>query len=712
MANTSLVSSVRDLFPDVAAAAEQYRRAKLDRESRNLARRLTNEEALYDQFMHKLWLVSSSKSSAPTGDLLPDIEGRLGGHSAVSLVDDLRQMEEFLRSLKADLVNTSRGTEVLAKLRHKTTIPRGQQPNASFQKRLDELSTVNRRLAAYLLDRQLLLPLASDTKDILDFRLFIPQHRDDPTEVLQVTGGRYTCACQDGLLASAIDSVHHPSSSYRGNNSKSDNGINNSAVLLQRSYGHISISINSLQESEGNIWSVKGIRSAIGSASEREEFQINRVAVDSDSKVFVLTIKQIQAPPNSVSFEELLSGRAIAVDQKRRMELAFQLSSSVILLWTSHWLEVARYWKDWTASFSIDEDGDVCNIFLSPKSRPINPATRLRPEPMSVLTREPILTRLGLRLIELAFGRTLSELKREDGSMAQTEEEQRDQDVSDLLVAKRLLALRRICAEFGPNFESVVNICINQQYREYKGASIKELSFGDQSFLESAAVTILLPLYETVRRNFGCTCNAAKYNLVDRATLEVEDYQGVDDATLRDEQIVPYFNSEVQTSTKHRATDATIHERNQHMASSAQRRYGLSRTGNAETRDFGGTESAEVGFKERSVPQLYSISNVVGDQSFTDPTIPGQVKRMVEPNEEFAHPSSMQANPRSEVGKDTRQRQTVGPKNGTKVVNSKQQLLPPSQILPLLGYRMTVMSLPLSGTTTRSCYSKMSLSAC
>ena len=105
-----IVSSVRGLFPDVTAAVEQYRQTKDDRDVRNLARRLANEEALYDQFIRKLSLLPSPVSTKSGDVLLRNVKSSFGIATANNLKNDLHQMEEFLRALKSDLANTSRGT--------------------------------------------------------------------------------------------------------------------------------------------------------------------------------------------------------------------------------------------------------------------------------------------------------------------------------------------------------------------------------------------------------------------------------------------------------------------------------------------------------------------------------------------------------------------------------------------------------------------------
>lgn len=110
MADMDIVTSVRRLFPEVTAAVEQYQKAKPDREARNLARRLGNEEALYDQFIRQLSLLSPAPSTKNTDEPLHNVESRLGVETAGRLRTDLLQMADFLHDLKADLSNTSRGT--------------------------------------------------------------------------------------------------------------------------------------------------------------------------------------------------------------------------------------------------------------------------------------------------------------------------------------------------------------------------------------------------------------------------------------------------------------------------------------------------------------------------------------------------------------------------------------------------------------------------
>lgn len=106
-----IVDSVRALFPAVTSAVQQYRLAKDDREARNLARRLANEEVFYYQFIIRLALLSSAVSmESRENDVMHNFESRFGREATDRLRSHLRHMYELLRGLKTDLENTSRGT--------------------------------------------------------------------------------------------------------------------------------------------------------------------------------------------------------------------------------------------------------------------------------------------------------------------------------------------------------------------------------------------------------------------------------------------------------------------------------------------------------------------------------------------------------------------------------------------------------------------------
>lgn len=516
-----IVSSVRGLFPEVIAEVEQYRRTKDDRDARNLARRLANEEALYDQFMRKLSLLPSVSSTNSRDALLRNVENKFGSKTADDLKSELHLMEDYLRGLKPDLANTSRGTvssgsyaccpdsdqslqEVLAKFRRTTSLARAVLPKNPLQKRLDDLSRVNKRLTAYLLQSPTPVAFVREPHAALDFELWLQKQGEEPSSAaLRIANDRHLCAFQE-TVAKDTTQGDCRSFSFDKDVPPSCWDCKEDLTSLYQKSGHISIqSFKHQYESSGLVQDGCCIVEEPAS-KQRSPRQ------DNNKKTFRVAIKDTTLPSAATNFGDLILQHSTKFDSRRRMELAFRLSSAVLLAYTSPLIPNSSKWKDWVVSFDLDQD-DLCHLYISPDLHAEEQEISGNVDEMNAwksIGREPILTLLGMRLTELAFGRTLAELRREtDGLLHRESEEESENDddrkMLDLMTAKRLLALHRIGDESGQNFEDVVNVCLNQQYRQQKGACITELKLQEKSFLEHAAVAILLPLYEEAHRYSG-----------------------------------------------------------------------------------------------------------------------------------------------------------------------------------------------------------------
>ena len=159
-------------------------------------------------------------------------------------------------------------------------------------------------------------------------------------------------------------------------------------------------------------------------------------------------------------------------------------------------------WEDWDVRVALTEGDRLGSLYLSPKHSSSDPdlrGTRQQSTTFLVLAENPVLCLLGLRLVEIAFGQTLAETRKEDIKLA-VYEPTLDENSKDLLAARQMLATRLIEKRFGKNFEDVVNVCLNQQYRQIKGADVVDMDPRDSSFLERATTCILLPLYQEMQK--------------------------------------------------------------------------------------------------------------------------------------------------------------------------------------------------------------------
>lgn len=204
-----------------------------------------------------------------------------------------------------------------------------------------------------------------------------------------------------------------------------------------------------------------------------------------------------------VTLGDLLGRSSVDQDSRMRLNIAFHLSSAVILLASQRNRSRFSKWNHWTAAFERDLQKDRCAVYLIADHGSIGNDNRPQDgdSAFAIMARTATLTLLGLRLAELALGQTLAEVRSADAYLL-SDVKADDVDMLDLLTVKRLLAQHRIRDKVGQLYESVVTICIYQQYRLRKSGSIKQLDPNDDSFLENAAVSILQPLYQEICESF------------------------------------------------------------------------------------------------------------------------------------------------------------------------------------------------------------------
>ncbi|GJC93877.1 HET and ankyrin domain protein [Colletotrichum higginsianum] len=194
------------------------------------------------------------------------------------------------------------------------------------------------------------------------------------------------------------------------------------------------------------------------------------------------------------------------LDWKRRIELALQLSLAVVHLSPTPWIDDSWTWDSW--AIAADPMTSYEPLFGRPllfrhrfgsSTAPNNP----RPPSStvwSILSRGPALGRLGLCLLELAFGHSISEIRRDGAGKDHFDlrtgcDDELDVDVLDFVAAKQLLVSRTIRHKFGEPFEDAVRACIHQQFRVGKSGDIVELDRRDPLFLQKATISIISPLW-------------------------------------------------------------------------------------------------------------------------------------------------------------------------------------------------------------------------
>ncbi len=147
--------------------------------------------------------------------------------------------------------------------------------------------------------------------------------------------------------------------------------------------------------------------------------------------------------------------------RRKRMDLALSLSLAILQFYSTPWLDMWWTWKDFCMLKEDNKQVFVTGKFYSTQ-RPSTPSAQKLTHPASAsmfwsLYGEPILTRLGFALIELALGKRLSQLRPRDVDPAG------DQDMLDTYTAKSLLDDGSIEEEAGRCYHDAVQACLSHK---------------------------------------------------------------------------------------------------------------------------------------------------------------------------------------------------------------------------------------------------------
>jgi len=222
-----------------------------------------------------------------------------------------------------------------------------------------------------------------------------------------------------------------------------------------------------------------------------------------NNKTYRLRVKKLDdtGPGTFRCFADLMQpGNRLPT--RDRMELAFRLSSAILQLCKTPWIDESWAWNDVCVSQVEEDEGRIkCSIIFIPQefysvhhSADNASAVDNNDTVWSILQDQPVLTKLGFALIELALGETLEKMKEETKNYCGLGDQHYDDDTMNLFTAKKLLKSGRIRLEATKDYEDVVKACIHHQYRDQDGTN-KALLLTDDSFLLNVSEAIISPLF-------------------------------------------------------------------------------------------------------------------------------------------------------------------------------------------------------------------------
>jgi hypothetical protein len=185
--------------------------------------------------------------------------------------------------------------------------------------------------------------------------------------------------------------------------------------------------------------------------------------------------------------------------RKRRMNLALSLSLAILQCYTTPWIDMWWTWKDFSALKGSHSQIYVTKRFYSTHS-PLMSSDQTAPHsPLATAfwgcVGEPVLTRLGFALVELALGKSLSEIREE------TMPGLANEDMLDLLIAKQQLENGRVRDETNQTYHDAVHACLVQQVMMDTG--YKALTSKHDDFQLDMQKYVVAPIRADVEESWG-----------------------------------------------------------------------------------------------------------------------------------------------------------------------------------------------------------------
>ena len=202
------------------------------------------------------------------------------------------------------------------------------------------------------------------------------------------------------------------------------------------------------------------------------------------------------ASPDIICLDDLLSKQNFKLSRKERMNLALRLSYAILEFYSTPWIETGWTWKD----FCIDRRNNarlfVTQKFYSSRRRALSSYNKSSAQTgLWAIHGEPILTRLGFALVELAMKQRLAELRPKD------QNGNSDPDTLDFLTARDLIRSGRIQQEEGLEYENVVKICLDHEF--LRSSELIRLDSGRSTFQDNVEQQVIAPLHKIWTVNWG-----------------------------------------------------------------------------------------------------------------------------------------------------------------------------------------------------------------
>jgi hypothetical protein len=185
--------------------------------------------------------------------------------------------------------------------------------------------------------------------------------------------------------------------------------------------------------------------------------------------------------------------------RQKRMALALSLSLTILQFYPTPWISTVWTWKDFSMVRGERSKIFVTKKFFSASHNAEEGASQPLPyetSPFWACFGEPVLTRLGCRLVELAIGKRLSDYRQ-----PQKLDTAEDPDMLDLWTAQKVVESGLVFQEAGECYNNAVQACLTHQVMLPEG--VKGLNSKHDNFQLDLEQFVVAPIRDFYAASWG-----------------------------------------------------------------------------------------------------------------------------------------------------------------------------------------------------------------
>ncbi|KAK0726355.1 hypothetical protein B0T21DRAFT_371424 [Apiosordaria backusii] len=442
---------------------------------------------------------------------------RIGEVKLKVSLEYLEKIRMLLDQVRTELDNLCPGTDVLGRVMTRIKTIRAGAEKSPIREKINQIKDLTKELRDLLDDRPFINTYQQFQSQRSTFVINMSQPAGSQAgELFELIKEKYTCACQKPHVVGVgcyCATCAQPLTDPPTFHSEWAFRLACHAGLEAPTEAPTTVLFETVPESDPEAAAIRDLCSLVEEVAS--EGAVRKVRIGAENNRMYMKAARIDAngKKNPIMTFADLRQPGNGLTPKDRWELALRLCLAIVQLCETPWVNESWTWDVCVSQVSPDDNDrsddrsyensikfpvifrEVYSVGYQADSASIQ--TAVAPMQFAELLHddEPVLTKLGLALIELAMGKTMEDIRKESAPADWTA----SQILADRCMAINLLQTGKIRREASVAYANAVHVCINRKFTDIYG-NPSQLVSKHSTFLERFKETVLMPLFEVWKR--------------------------------------------------------------------------------------------------------------------------------------------------------------------------------------------------------------------